>query len=301
MKVSSVRLGLFTGAAVLLATACVWSADEPELKDQKQKFSYAVGMNLATSWKKQEIDIDLDTLVRGLKDATAGKTVLTESEARDAITVVQKELRAKAEEKRKQQEEARKQQGEKNKTEGAAFLAENKAKPGVTTLPSGLQYKVLTEGSGESPKATDVVTVNYKGTLTDGTEFDSSYTRGQPATFALNGVIKGWTEAVQLMKPGAKWQIVVPSDLAYGERGSGAKIAPNATLVFEIELISFKAQPAPAPTASAAPQPVTSDIIRVPSAEELKAGAKPEVIKASDLEKYKKAEQEKAQQANPPK
>ena len=132
-------------------------------------------------------------------------------------------------------------QGEKNKQEGEAFLAENKKKEGVKTLPSGLQYKVITEGTGKSPKASDTVTVNYRGTLIDGTEFDSSYKRGQAASFQVNGVIKGWTEALQLMKEGAKWQLFVPSNLAYGEKGTGSgPIGPNATLVFEVELISVK-------------------------------------------------------------
>jgi FKBP-type peptidyl-prolyl cis-trans isomerase FklB len=141
------------------------------------------------------------------------------------------------------QEKRQKQQAElgaKNKTEGEAFLAANAKKEGVVTLPSGLQYQILTEGQGENPKATDQVTVQYRGTLIDGTEFDSSYSRGQPATFRLNQVIKGWTEALQLMKPGAKWKLFVPAALAYGDKGAGPKIGPNSTLIFEVELISVK-------------------------------------------------------------
>ena len=130
--------------------------------------------------------------------------------------------------------------GEKNKKEGEVFLAENKKKEGVTTLPSGLQYKVIKAGTGKKPKSTDTVTVNYRGTLIDGTEFDSSYRRGEPASFGVSGVIPGWTEAMQLMQEGAKWQVVVPPNLAYGEKGAGPNIGPNATLIFEIELISIQ-------------------------------------------------------------
>lgn len=245
--------------------------DKPTLTDTKQKVSYSIGVSLGTNWKRQDIDIDFDTFMRGLKDSmSGGQTLLTEAEMKQVLTDYQKELRTK-------QEEKRKVLGEKNKKEGDAFLAENKKKDGVITLPSGVQYKVLAEGKGENPKAVDTVTVNYRGTLIDGTEFDSSAQRG-PATFALNRVIKGWTEALELMKPGAKWQLVIPPALAYGEFGSGPKIGPNATLVFDVELLSFK-PPTPATNAP----PVTSDIIKVPSAEELKKGAKIEVIKKEDV------------------
>jgi FKBP-type peptidyl-prolyl cis-trans isomerase FklB len=142
---------------------------------------------------------------------------------------------------RQQQQERMQQLGAANKTEGETFLAANKAKDGVVTLPSGLQYKILKAGAGPKPAATDTVTVNYRGTLINGTEFDSSYKRGQPATFGVTGVIKGWTEALQLMPVGSKWQLFIPADLAYGERGAGADIAPNATLIFEVELLSIKA------------------------------------------------------------
>src|SRR5204863_9102484 len=141
---------------------------------------------------------------------------------------------------------------EKNTTEGEKFLAENKNKPGVKTTGSGLQYKVLKEGSGTPPKETDTVVVNYRGTLIDGTEFDSSYKRGEPATFPVNRVIKGWTEALQLMKPGAKYQLFIPSDLAYGPGGTGGDIGPNATLIFEVELMSVKPGEASAPSPAAA-------------------------------------------------
>jgi FKBP-type peptidyl-prolyl cis-trans isomerase FklB len=160
------------------------------------------------------------------------------------MATLQKDLQTKAEGKRKAD-------GDKNAAEGKAFLAENAKKPGFKTLPSGLQYKVITEGKGDAPKATDTVSTNYKGTLINGTEFDSSYKRGQPAKFPVNGVIKGWTEALQLMKPGAKWALVVPADLAYGDRGAGDAIGPNSTLQFEVELLAIEkakpAEPAPAP------------------------------------------------------
>jgi FKBP-type peptidyl-prolyl cis-trans isomerase FklB len=180
------------------------------------------------------MDIDPDVLAKGLKDAfTGGKTLMTEQEVTETLNGLRMEMMAK-------QQERMKEAGEKNKKEGEAFLAENKKKEGVVTLPSGLQFKVITVGTGKMPKLTDTVTVNYKGTLIDGTEFDSSYKRGQPATFPVNGVIPGWTEALQLMKEGSKWQVFIPSNLAYGERGAGNQITPNAVLIFDVELISVK-------------------------------------------------------------
>jgi len=201
-----------------------------DLQTQKDKFSYALGMNIGTNLHRQSVPVDPDLLMRGLKDALAGgQTLLTEDEARAAIVAVQDEMR-------KQQQAKMQAQGEANKKEGEAFLAANKTKEGVVTLPSGLQYKILQAGTGPKPTSTDSVTVNYRGTLVNGTEFDSSYKRGQPATFPVTGVIKGWTEALQLMPVGSKWQLFIPADLAYGERGPG-EIGPNATLIFEVELI----------------------------------------------------------------
>lgn len=283
------RHSLLTIVAAGAVGLSAWAADSSELKDAKQKFSYGLGMSLGNNLKRSGIALDqveTDILLRGIKESMgAGPTLLNETEARTAIMEFQRE--------------ARTQLGEKNKKAGAAFLAENKQKEGVkvatVTLPSGpaeLQYKVLAEGKGDSPKTNDMVTVNYRGTLIDGTEFDSSFKRNQPATFPVNGVIRGWTEALQLMKPGAKWQLVIPPELAYGERGSGALIGPNATLQFEVELIS--AQPRQAAQSAPAAAPVTSDIIKVPSKEELEKGAKIEVIKAEDLEKMKAAEKAKA-------
>ncbi|HEY2170509.1 MAG TPA: FKBP-type peptidyl-prolyl cis-trans isomerase N-terminal domain-containing protein [Candidatus Angelobacter sp.] len=205
------------------------------LTTTKQKASYAIGMNWGTGLHRQGIDVDSAALVQGMKDALAGgKTLLTEDEARSALMQLQSEMQA------KQQAKAS-QEGEANKKEGDAFLAANKTKEGVVTLPSGLQYKILTPGTGPKPAASDSVVCNYKGTLINGTEFDSSYKRGEPATFPVTGVIKGWTEALQLMPVGSKWQLFIPPDLAYGPRGTpGGPIGPNATLTFEVELISIK-------------------------------------------------------------
>jgi FKBP-type peptidyl-prolyl cis-trans isomerase FklB len=204
------------------------------LKTQKDKFSYALGMNLGANLHKQSVPVDPNIMARGLKDALAGgKTLLTEEEARAAITTVQNDMREK-------QQAKMQAAGGANKKEGEAFLADNKSKEGVIALPSGLQYKVLKEGNGPKPTATDSVVCNYRGTLINGTEFDSSTKHGGPATFPVNGVIKGWTEALQLMPVGSKWQLFVPSDLAYADRGAGGDIGPNATLIFEVELVSIQ-------------------------------------------------------------
>jgi len=204
------------------------------LKTDKDKVSYALGMNLGANLKRDSIDIDTAIFVRALKDTAAGgKTLLTESEVRAALTQLQTVVRNK-------QMEKMKVAGEANKKEGDAFLAANKSQGGVVTLPSGLEYKILTQGTGPMPAATDTVVCNYRGTLINGTEFDSSYKRGQPATFPVGGVIKGWTEALQLMPVGSKWQLFVPAELAYGERGPSPEIGPNSTLVFEVELLSIQ-------------------------------------------------------------
>ena len=218
------------------AAAGAKSASVLPLKTPKDKVSYALGMNMGTGLHKQSVDVDPAILLRGFKDGFAAeKTLLTEDEMRAALVELQGELR------KKQQESAR-LAGDSNKKEGEAFLATNRGNEGVVTLPSGLQYKVLTEGTGTKPTLTDSVVCNYRGTLLNGTEFDSSYKRGQPATFPVNGVIKGWTEALQLMPAGSKWQLFVPADLAYGKRGGGPLIGPDATLIFEVELISIQAK-----------------------------------------------------------
>lgn len=208
------------------------------LKTQKDKVSYAIGVNIGKSLHKDAVEVDPAIFIRGMKDALAsGKLLLTDEEMKGTLDILQAQLR-------KRQEELTQEAADTNKKAGDAFLAENKAKPGVVTLPSGLQYKVITEGTGPKPAATDSVVCNYRGTLLNGTEFDSSYKRGQPATFPVNGVIKGWTEALQLMPVGSKWQLFVPPDLAYGNRGVGSDIGPDATLIFEVELLSIQAKTA---------------------------------------------------------
>ena len=215
------------------------------LKTQKDKFSYALGMNTAKRMSeglnKQSVPFDPAILVRGMKDGfVGGKTLLTDEEAQAVLKAVQDDLRAKQQAKMKEVEEANKKAGEANQKEGATFLAANKDKAGVVALASGLQYKILKEGTGPKPTATDSVVCNYQGTLINGKEFDSSYKRGQPVTFPVNGVIKGWTEALQLMPVGSKWQLFIPADLAYGDRGAGADIGPGDTLIFEVELLSIE-------------------------------------------------------------
>jgi FKBP-type peptidyl-prolyl cis-trans isomerase FklB len=244
-----------------------------QLTDEKSRVSYAIGMMLGHNWQQQGLEVDPDITARAIKDVLSGKpTTLTQEEMQQTLTSFQKEFAAK-------QQQRRLDQGIKNKTEGDAFLAANKSKDGVQSLPDGLQYVVLTNGTGAIPTAKDTVTVNYRGTLLDGTEFDSSYKRGQPAQFPVTGVIRGWTEALQKMPVGSKWKLFIPSELAYGEQGNH-NIAPNSTLIFEVELLETQTPAPPAPAA-----PLTSDIIKVPSAEELKKGAKIEVIKPEDAAK----------------
>jgi FKBP-type peptidyl-prolyl cis-trans isomerase FklB len=204
--------------------------DTSPLKTPKDKASYAIGMQVGGSLHRQGIDVDLNVLMQGMKDAIGGKTLMTDDEARAALTQLQNDMRAKA-----------MAGAETTKKEGEAYLAANKTKPGVVALPSGLQYKILKAGTGAKPAATDKVVCNYRGTLINGTEFDASEKHGGPATFPVNGVIKGWTEALQLMPVGSKWQLFIPSDLAYGERGTpDGSIPPNSTLVFEVELVSIQ-------------------------------------------------------------
>src|SRR5579863_3546361 len=224
-----------TPAAKRPATAAKTTAPLT-LKTPADKFSYALGMKMGANLKRQSVPVDPNILARGLKDGLAGsKTLLTDDEAQAAIMEVQNDLR-------KKQQEKMQEVGAANKQEGETYLAANKAKDGVVTLPSGLQYKILKEGTGPKPTASDSVVCNYRGTLIDGTEFDSSYKRGQPATFPVGGVIKGWTEALQLMPVGSKWQLFIPADLAYGERGPDPAIGPNATLIFEVELLSIESK-----------------------------------------------------------
>jgi FKBP-type peptidyl-prolyl cis-trans isomerase FklB len=252
-KLFTATITLLTTATVLLGSALAQqgattqsapaakapasgSASSSTLPTQKDKLSYAIGMNIGKNLHRDGVDIDPSILSQGLKDGLAGgQTKMTDQEAQAAVAELQTSLR-------KKQEEKMSQSAETNKKEGDTFLAANKSKEGIVTLPSGLQYKILKAGTGPKPTATDSVVCNYRGTLIDGTEFDSSYKRGQPATFPVNGVIKGWTEALQLMPVGSKWQLFVPPDLAYGTRGAGNEIPPNATLIFEVELESIQAK-----------------------------------------------------------
>jgi FKBP-type peptidyl-prolyl cis-trans isomerase FklB len=215
------------------------TAPGTELTTEREKESYALGMNIARGLKGQSVDVDPAIMARAIKDVLTGaKPLLTDEEAMEALRKLQTDVRQK-------QETERKGLGDKNLREGQLFLATNKAKEGVVTLPSGLQYKILTEGKGPKPTANDTVVCQYRGTLIDGTEFDSSYKRGQPSTFPVSRVIKGWTEALELMPVGSKWELFVPPDLAYGDRGAGNLIGPNATLIFDVELMSIQAPNAP--------------------------------------------------------
>jgi FKBP-type peptidyl-prolyl cis-trans isomerase FklB len=224
------KLKLIVLLGVLFLVNQVNAQETLILKNQKDKVSYIIGMEIGNNLKNQSIEVDSNILAKGVKDALSGaKPILTQQEIQATMTAFQKEVMAKREEVAKQ-----------NKKDGETFLAENKKKEGVKSLPSGLQYKVIKVGTGKKPKSSDTVTVHYRGTLIDGTEFDSSYKRGQTVSFPVSGVIPGWTEGLQLMEEGAKWQIFIPSNLAYGERGAGGLIGPNATLIFEVELVSIQ-------------------------------------------------------------
>jgi len=269
---------LFLTLICVATTAPLWADGTLQLTDEKSRVSYAIGMMLGQNFfKRNNLDtnaVDIDIVAQAMKAVQTGATPLLSTEdMQQTLKTFQKEFAAK-------QEALRTQEGAKNKTDGAAFLAANQKNPGVVTLPDGLQYLVITNGSGPMPGANDRVSVNYRGTLIDGTEFDSSYKRGQPAEFPVTAVIHGWTEALEKMPVGSKWKLFIPSDLAYGERGRPG-IPPNSVLIFDIELLStIAAPPTPAPAAA---QPMTSDIIKVPSADEMKKGAKIEVIKPQDV------------------
>jgi FKBP-type peptidyl-prolyl cis-trans isomerase len=201
-------------------------------KETKDKISYSIGADIGAGLKRSEIDVNIDFLVQGVRESIAGKTSLTEEEMQKTLNDFKMEMMAK-------REVQRKEAGEKNKVESEKYLAANKTKEGVKTTESGLQYKVVTTGKGPKPTASDTVVVHYRGTLPNGTEFDSSYSRNEPATFPISGVIPGWTEALQLMTVGSKWQIVIPPSLAYGENAP-PMIGPNQTLIFEVELLEVK-------------------------------------------------------------
>jgi len=217
------RLRVIIVLGILFLVSQLNAQEKPALKNQKEKVSYIIGMDIGGNLKRQLIDVDPNILAKGVQDALSGaKPLLSNEEIQETMVAFQKEMM------------------EKQKQRGEVFLSENKKKEGVKTLPSGLQYKVIKAGTGKKPKLNNTVTINYRGTLVDGTEFDSSYRHGQPATFPVSGVIPGWTEALQLMEEGAKWQLFTPPNLAYGERGAGGLIGPNATLIFEVELISVQ-------------------------------------------------------------
>jgi len=230
-------------AVVLFTAQC---AQEPtELKTEKDKVNYGIGVSVAKNFKQQGIDVDVDMMVKGLKDELGGKKLLmSDDELRKTMTAYQQELRRK-------QMQARKMAMEDNKKEGDAFLAENKKKEGVVSLPSGLQYRILKAGEGKKPTEKDMVEVKYRGTFINGKEFDSSGSESK--TFKVGDVVPGWREALQLMPVGSTWQLVVPPELAYGERGMGQVIMPNTTLIFEVELVGIKKPEAAAPAAPAPP------------------------------------------------
>ena len=270
------RTTFFT-AVFSLATAASLFADggtNNVLSDDKSRLSYAIGMMFASRWKEQGVDVDNNLVLRGLNDMQSGSpTLITQQEEHDIITKFQQALADR-------QQKMRGEMLAKNKMEGEAFLAQNKNQPGVMTLPDGLQYKVITQGSGEMPSPTDTVSVNYRGAFLNGMEFDSSYKRGQPAQFPVNRVIHGWTEALTHMKVGSKWQLFIPSELAYGQSGFPPRIEPNMTLIFDVELLSVQH---PVATPVVAPQPLTSDIIKV-------QGTNVEVMKPEDVQKFEQSQ-----------
>jgi len=257
------------------ASATLWAADSTiNLQDQKERTSYALGVNFGNNLRSQGVDVNLETLLKGMEDGIANKAKLSDTELREAFTALRTQITTRMQEK-----------GKENKAAGEKFLAENANKEGIKSLPGGLQYRIIKEGSGPSPATNDEVSVKYTGKLLDGTVFDSSekHNGGQPAKFRVNGVIRGWGEALQHMNKGAEWELFIPGNLAYGERGAPG-IPPNSTLIFTVDLIDII--PAPQQAHLNLPnQQVTSDIIKVPSADELKKGAKIEVLKPEDVQK----------------
>jgi FKBP-type peptidyl-prolyl cis-trans isomerase len=284
----------FTAAAQITPPSTGTATNAPKLSPQvmKENMSYAIGTDIGRNLKRGAVELDMEVLSTALKNAMAGgESKLTDPQVQEAIGNYRKEAMSK-------RDEERRKTAEKNKKEGAAFLAENKSKPGIKTmevkLPDGttaeMQYKVITEGNGPIAKTNDTVTANYRGTLISGKEFDNSAKHGgKPFKFQVTRVVRGWTAAVEKMPIGSKWELYLPSSLAYGDNGYGQTIEPGAALIFEMELTGIEAPQAAPPPA----QPLTSDIIRVPSAEELKKGAKIEVIKPEDLEKLTNAAAQK--------
>jgi FKBP-type peptidyl-prolyl cis-trans isomerase FklB len=281
----------FTAVFALTAAVSLFAdgTNNVFLSDDKSRLSYAIGMYWASSWKEKGVDVDNNLVLRGLDDQQAGRpTLMSQQEAHDIINKLQNEL-ADREKKMSDAIQARNlADAPKNKAEGEAFLAANKNNPGVKVMPAAgidgktyeLQYKIITEGTGETPSPTDMVVVNYRATFITGTEFDSSAKRGQPAQFPVNHVIRGLSEALTHMKVGSKWQLFIPSELAYGPKGYGS-IEPNITLIFEVELLSVQHPQQPAP--AVAPQPLTSDIIKV-------QGTNIEVMKPEEVQKLQQSQ-----------
>jgi len=231
------RLKWMMVLALGLVGAYVGAQEAQVLKTQKDKVSYSFGVDIVRNLKRQGIELDADLLVKGIRDALSGGNLLmTDDEIRKTIVTFLAEIK----QKRTKARATLAKDAEENKREGEAFLAENRKKDGIVTLPSGLQYKIIKAGNGKKPTEADTVEVHYRGTLINGTEFDSSYRTDRPATFKVKGVIPGWREALTLMPVGSKWQLFVPSHLAYGERGAGPNIGPNETLIFEVELLAIK-------------------------------------------------------------
>ena len=224
---------LALGLAVLTIVSAA-AQDASQLNTEKEKFSYALGVQMGDSFRKQALELDPGIFAKAFADSFSGaKPMLTEDEMHAILVTAREEYR-------KKQEALREEKAQAELKEGEQFLAENKKKDGVVTLPSGLQYKILKQGTGEKPEIDETVVCNYRSTLLDGTEFDSSARHSGPATFPVRGVIRGWTEALQLMPAGSKWQLFVPAHLAYGKEGAGSAVPPNATLVFEVELLSIQ-------------------------------------------------------------
>ena len=264
--------------SLTLGTTC-FAAEVKTPTTLTERFSYAVGMQIGSDFGSKEMEMDFDLFLAGVKAAYAGDTtLLTKEDAREVLDQAWAEYQARAKAKREAA-------SVKTKKEGKEFLTANSKRPGVKTTTSGLQYRVIKTGKGNSPGRSDRAVVHYRGWTMDGKEFDSSYSRNKPSTFAVGRVIPGWTEALMMMKPGAKWEIAVPHELAYGPRGKGVQIPPYSTLRFEIELIaSENAERSPTPTR----KPVTSNVVRIPSSSEINKGAKPEVLTKDQVEKLKK-------------
>ena len=301
-------MALGFGVALLQLTAAAQNkpalpnaaTNAPKLspEEQKHNMSYAIGTDIGNNLKRGGVDLDMEVLTSAMKDAMAGKPPATDGPAGAGSHQQLPDGRT-----RQGGGDAATRRRKRTRRKAKRSWPRTRRSPDIKTLevklPDGttaeMQYKVITEGTGAIPKSNDMVTVNYRGTLINGKEFDSSAKAGgQPRKFPVNRVVRGWTEALEHMKAGSKWELYLPSSLAYGDNGYGPNIEPGSTLIFEMELTGIEAPPAPSAPATP-PAPLTSDIIKVPSAEELKKGAKIEVIKAEDLEKMTNAAAQKAE------